>query len=185
MPSVRSIRSTVPRCRSLSEANRNSSSDATNPNGMSRRMLLRERARGRIRAQTPRMTKTLKRLDPTTLPTAMSDCPPRADSTETTSSGVEVPMATTVSPTMNSGTRNRCASAAAPSVSRLAPARMRPSPTRSKTIFIYLYLIYNCALSEHNQTYLPSGGPFRRQRRRWTYGLRRTRGRRAAARRWK
>ena len=34
MPSVRSIRSTVPRCRSLSEANRNSSSDATNPNGL-------------------------------------------------------------------------------------------------------------------------------------------------------
>ena len=53
--------------------------------------------------------------------------------TDTTSSGVEVPTATTVSPMMNSGTRNRCANAAEPSVRKFAPARISPRPMmRSK-----------------------------------------------------
>ena len=56
-----------------------------------------------------------------------------AESTDTTSSGVEVPTATTVSPMMNSGTRNRCANAAEPSVRKFAPARISPRPMmRSK-----------------------------------------------------
>ena len=89
--------------------------------------------RGRIRAQTPRMTKTLKMFDPTTLPIATSLLPAMAESTDTTSSGVEVPTATTVSPMMNSGTRNRCANAAEPSVRKFAPARISPRPMmRSK-----------------------------------------------------
>ena len=47
--------------------------------------------------------------------------------------GVEVPTATTVSPMMNSGTRNRCANAAEPSVRKFAPARISPRPMmRSK-----------------------------------------------------
>ena len=90
--------------------------------------------RGRIRAQTPRMTKTLKMFDPTTMPIATSLLPAMAESTDTTSSGVEVPTATTVSPMMNSGTRNRCASAAEPSVRKFAPASISPRPTISKSI---------------------------------------------------
>ena len=84
--------------------------------------------RGRIRAQTPRMTKTLKMFDPTTLPIATSLLPAMAESTDTTSSGVEVPTATIVSPI-----RNRCANAAEPSVRKFAPARISPRPMmRSK-----------------------------------------------------
>ena len=89
---------------------------------------------GRIKAQTPRMTKTLKMFDPTTLPIATSLWPPMAESTDTTSSGVEVPTATTVSPMMNSGTRKRWASAAEPSVRNFAPARISPSPTINRRI---------------------------------------------------
>ena len=89
---------------------------------------------GRIKAQTPRMTKTLKMFDPTTLPIATSLWPPMAESTDTTSSGVEVPTATTVSPMMNSGTRKRWASAAEPSVRKFAPARISPSPTINRRI---------------------------------------------------
>ena len=62
------------------------------------------------------MTKTLKMFDPTTFPIATSLFPPMAESTETTSSGVEVPTATIVSPMMNSGMRKRWARAALPSV---------------------------------------------------------------------
>ena len=100
---------------------------------MSRRILPAVSGRGRIRAQTPRMTKTLKMFDPTTLPIATSLLPAMAESADTTSSGVEVPTATTVSPMMNSGTRNRCANAAEPSVRKFAPARISPRPMmRSK-----------------------------------------------------
>lgn len=87
-----------------------------------------------MRAQTPRMRKTLKMFDPTILPMATSLLPAAAESTETTSSGVEVPTATMVSPTMNSGTRKRWARAAEPSVRKLAPPRMSASPRMSRKI---------------------------------------------------
>ncbi len=71
-----------------------------------------------------------------------------AESTETTSSGVEVPMAITVRPTMNSGTRKRWASAAAPSVSKLAPARISPRPARSNKIFIPDQAVYFASINK-------------------------------------
>ena len=108
------------------------------PIGMSRRMVLRVRGSGRIRAQMPRMTKTLKMFEPTMLPIATSLLPAMAESTETTSSGVEVPTATIVRPMMNSGTRSRWATAAEPSVRKFAPARISPRPTISSRISIVL-----------------------------------------------
>ena len=61
-------------------------------------MLVRVYLMGIIRAVTPRMRKTLKMFDPTTLPMAISGCPPRPDTTLTTSSGMLVPMPTMVAP---------------------------------------------------------------------------------------
>lgn len=75
---------------------------------------------GRIMAVTPMMTSMLKRLDPTTLPIASPADPLMADMTEMTSSGADVPKATTVSPTTRSEMPNRRAMAAEPSVSQLA-----------------------------------------------------------------
>lgn len=107
----------------------------------------RERGSGRTRAHSPRMTNTLKMLEPTTLPIATSLWPPMADSTLTTSSGVEVPMATIVRPITNSETRKRWASAAEPSVRKLAPARISPRPSRSSRISIPIFIIpYAAAL---------------------------------------
>ena len=136
MPSARPMRSVVPRCSSRSEARRNSSTETPSPIGMSRRMLPEVRATGAMRAQMPRMTKTLKRFEPTTLPTAMSLLCAMAERTETVSSGVEVPTAMTVRPTTNSGMRRRCATAAAPSVRKLAPPRISPRPARSRRMSI-------------------------------------------------
>ena len=140
MPSIRPIRSVAPALKSESDASATSSSDTTIPNGMSRRILPAVSGRGRMRAQTPRMTNTLKMLDPTTLPIATSLFPATAESTDTTSSGVEVPTATIVSPMMNSGTRSRLASAAEPSVRKLAPARIRPRPASRRRISIEGYV---------------------------------------------
>ena len=148
MPSMRPILSAAPAHIRRSEVTASRISDAAMPKGMSRRMLLRVRGSGRIRAQTPRMTKTLKMFDPTTLPIATSLWPPMAESTETTSSGVEVPTATIVRPMMNSGTRKRCATAAEPSVRKFAPARISPSPTiSSRMSIIYASRIRLTAMS--------------------------------------
>ena len=71
-----------------------------------------------------------------------------AESTETTSSGVEVPTATIVRPMMNSGTRKRCVTAAEPSVRKFAPARISPSPTiSSRMSIIYASRIRLTAMS--------------------------------------
>ena len=53
---------------------------------------------GVITAETPRMSRILNRLEPITLPMAISFCPLRAATIEVTSSGRLVPMATIVRP---------------------------------------------------------------------------------------
>ena len=145
MPSGRPILSVAPAHTRRSEVTASSTSDAAMPNGMSRRMFSLVSTSGRISAQIPRITKTLKMFEPTTLPIATSLLPAAAESTETTSSGIEVPTATIVRPMMNSGTRKRWATAAEPSVRKFAPPRISPRPTSSNRMSI--------VLSEYDETY--------------------------------
>ena len=90
--------------------------EARIPSGISFLMLSEVRGTGRIRVVIPKMSRPLNRFDPVTLPIAISPLPCRAEITLTTNSGVEVPMATIVSPTINSEMLNRRANAAEPSV---------------------------------------------------------------------
>ncbi len=59
--------------------------------GTSSRTSCRATASGATSPATPRMKRTLKTLEPTTLPRARSGLPARPAFTETTSSGVDVP----------------------------------------------------------------------------------------------
>ena len=79
-------------------------------------MLLPVSGTGAISALIPSMNNPLKTFDPVTFPIAISPLPWIADMTLTISSGVEVPIATTVRPTMNSEIWNLRARAAEPSV---------------------------------------------------------------------
>ena len=75
-------------------------------------------------------------FEPTTLPTDRSGCPPTAAMTLTTSSGSEVPAATTVSP-ITAGVRPATrASATAPRTRSSPPAAStrRPSSTRPSAV---------------------------------------------------
>ena len=93
--------------------------------GMSRRMLVLVKIIGENNAHTPKMRKVLKMFEPTTLPMAMSVWPPIAEITLIVNSGIDVPTATTVSPTINCGTRSRSANATEPSVSIIAATIIR------------------------------------------------------------
>ena len=106
-----------------------SSAQAATLTGISKRMVPRESATGAMTAERPRMSSRLARQLPTTLPKAMSAWPAAAEVMLTTSSGREVPMATTVSPATRSGMPKRAASRHAPSTRRLAPPTSRPKPT--------------------------------------------------------
>ena len=111
-----------------------SARDERSTSGSSLVITERSTAMGRIMAVTPMMTSMLKRLDPTTLPIASPADPLMADMTEMTSSGADVPKATTVSPTMRSEMPNRRAMAAEPSVSQLAPKSMSARPMMRYTM---------------------------------------------------
>ena len=91
---------------------------------------------GANRAVQPTIINVLKILLPTTLPMAISALPLRAEDTLTVSSGAEVPNATVVSPMTIGGIRKRLATEAEPSVSPLAPKRMRINPPIRNNIFI-------------------------------------------------
>ena len=72
--------------------------------GMSFFTVERAMTMGVTRAATPTMSNVLKMLLPTTLPTARSGVPFSADIRLTKNSGIEVPMATMVSPITICGT---------------------------------------------------------------------------------
>ena len=76
---------------------------------------------GTNKAVTPRIAMMLNMLLPRTLPNASAELPSIDEMIFTTSSGVEVPKATTVRPITIFGTFSRWASAAPPSTSKLAP----------------------------------------------------------------
>ena len=79
-------------------------------------------------AAQPTMSMQFIVFEPTTLPTAKSGVPFRADTRLTKSSGAEVPAATMVRPMIISGTFILLASAAAPSVSLSAPNSTNATP---------------------------------------------------------
>ena len=93
---------------------------------------------GANNAVQPTIINVLKILLPTTFPIAISALPFRAEETLTASSGADVPNATMVSPITIEGIRNRLATDAAPSVSPLAPIRMRRRPPTRSNISIWL-----------------------------------------------
>ena len=84
---------------------------------------------GYTSATAPMMASVLKMLLPKTLPIAMAELVPLAAATVlTTSSGAEVPKATTVSPMTSDEMLNLCAIDEAPSVSQSAPLMTISSP---------------------------------------------------------
>ena len=110
--------------------------EAATAKGMSFRTVFLLMIMGATMAVIPTISNVLKTFDPTTFPTAISDVPLIADISDTKNSGIEVPIATTVSPITIWGTFIRCAKAVAPSVRRSAPQRTSIAPKRIKRILI-------------------------------------------------
>gem|GEM_PF-5631624 len=73
--------------------------------GMSIRLVAGLMLMGCIRDAAPSISSVLARFEPTTLPIAMPPLPSIPAMRLTTSSGIEVPMPTMVSPMRNSGIR--------------------------------------------------------------------------------
>ena len=102
--------------------------------GTSWRMICECTTSGVITALRPRMNSTLKMLLPTTLPTAMSVCPPSAAPTDTATSGELVPIATIVRPTTSGEMPRDSAILEAPRTSNSAPSTRAPRPSTKKTM---------------------------------------------------
>ena len=90
-------------------------------------------------AVTPTIINTLNTLLPTTLPMAMSALPPNDAIVLMTNSGAEVPNATMVRPITRSEILKRFATAAAPSVSALAPSKINAKPPTRKSVSSIFY----------------------------------------------
>jgi hypothetical protein len=97
---------------------------------------------GATKAAQPTMSRELKMLDPKTLPTAMSGVDFKADSRLTKNSGMEVPMATIVSPITICDMCMRSAMATAPSVSRSAPHNTRAIPAIIHKMFNHIIFVF-------------------------------------------
>ena len=109
--------------------------DAITAKGISLRTVVRKMVIGATSDATPTMSKVLKTLLPTTLPTAKSGVPFTADTRLTQNSGIDVPIATTVRPIIICGIHNRSAMPTAPSVSLSAPHNTRAMPPTIIRIF--------------------------------------------------
>ena len=103
-------------------------------NGISRDNILLLNFIGYMRAAIPKMNKALNMLLPRMFPRERPELPFIAEPKLITNSGNDVPNATMVSPMTNSLILKRLASADAPSVSRLAPKRIRTSPPMKNKI---------------------------------------------------
>ncbi len=89
--------------------------------------------RGEMSAASPRMNAMLKMFEPTALLSAISGFASSAAWTETTSSGIDVPIATTVKPMTAGLTRSRVEMLVAPRTRSSPPATSsaRPATTLS------------------------------------------------------
>ena len=123
--------------RKTSLAQTNRTTEDRMQSGISFLSVFRVMTIGANKAVQPTIISVLNILLPTTLPMAMSALPLRAEDTLTVSSGAEVPNATIVSPITMEGIRRRLATEAAPSVSPLAPRRMRINPPIRNSIFLF------------------------------------------------
>ena len=133
MPSMRdTVFSSMPGT-NLSLASNSNIKAAKMPNGMSRRCVVRSMAKGRMVADTPRISSMLAMLLPTTLPMATSPLPLRAEEMPTNSSGDDVPIPTMVRPMMKLDILARWAIATDESTNRSADSSNSPKPmTRNK-----------------------------------------------------
>lgn len=84
--------------------------------------------RGATIAEAPSMTRRFMILDPMIFPTAISDFPLLAAIIEVASSGVLVPIATIVSPIIDSESQSIVARSTAPVTSDFPPTRSRDTP---------------------------------------------------------
>jgi hypothetical protein len=93
---------------------------------------------GLIMADTPRISRIFIELLPRTFPKAKPLFPLNEASRFTTSSGVDVPNATTVNPTVNADTPRRVAMEEAPSTNQWAPAIRTTNPITKIMISRYI-----------------------------------------------
>ena len=96
---------------------------------------------GSIADDVPKMSRMLKILEPTTLPTAISLSPFFAATIEVTSSGSDVPKATIVSPIMASLSPKTRAISLAPSTDKSPPIMIPTNPAIHISI---LFKIVKC-----------------------------------------
>jgi hypothetical protein len=96
--------------------------------GISRRMSVASMVSGRIIPASPRIRPMLAIFEPTTLPIATSVTPPSAALTETTSSGIDVPRATTVMAMISVGSPKADARRVAERISHSPPISSPISP---------------------------------------------------------
>ena len=101
--------------------------------GSSKRSVRAAIASGRISALRPRISSRLTMLVPARLPTASAPLPSRAETTPMASSGMLVPMDTTVRPMTIGLIPNRAATSAPPRTIMSAPNTRAARPTRNPT----------------------------------------------------
>jgi len=95
---------------------------------------------GAISAATPKIRRELDIFEPIILPRAMPVLPLMLAITLTTSSGAEVPKATTVKPIKKAETPNRLAIDDEPSTMISAPLMRNTKPIINRKISIYIFL---------------------------------------------
>ena len=110
-----------------------SSSTEATLTGISKRCVWRARGSRVITALMPKISRRFAMQLPATLPNAMSAWPSTAETTETTSSGMAVPTATTVRPMTRSGRPTRAAIWLDPLTSKSAPQIRSANPIMIKT----------------------------------------------------
>ena len=144
-PSARLMRLVVLPLRIMSLAQNNIARADRITNGISLLIMLFSTFIGITRATHPIIMRILKILLPTTFPIANSALPLIADNELITNSGADVPKATIVRPITRSLTPHFFATDEAPSVSPLAPSKMRTNPPIKRRIFSIIRL--QCSFS--------------------------------------
>ncbi len=149
---MRERRLVGPVFKNLSLTNRSKSRPATREKGISLHAVLDCTFNATISPDMPKIMNRLKLLLPMMLPKTISFKPSYAANVFTTSSGAEVPNATTVNPIASSETLKRFASAEAPATNQSAPfiSSINPATINSNCmsmVFLCCYLTLSKASS--------------------------------------
>ncbi len=145
IPSARASKSAGARSRNRSEPSARKAATASSSMGSSRVIRDGSTLSGRTSAVTARTKPTFTMQEPTMLPKASAVSPRDADIPFTTSSGVEVPKATTVMPITRGGTPSAPARRAMPSTKYFAEVSSSASPPRKSAAFIQRSALRNKA----------------------------------------